>query len=55
MIDEGISVAHMTAVMKELLKGIFKKEVAVRLRPGHFQFVEPGFELDIFCMICGGG
>ncbi|HTC88974.1 MAG TPA: hypothetical protein VK686_11790, partial [Bryobacteraceae bacterium] len=26
----------------------------VRLRPGYFPFVEPGFELDIRCLICGG-
>jgi phenylalanyl-tRNA synthetase alpha chain len=28
--------------------------VTVRLRPGFFPFVEPGFELDIQCLICGG-
>ena len=26
----------------------------MRLRPGYFPFVEPGFELDIQCLICGG-
>ena len=26
----------------------------VRLRPGFFPFVEPGFELDINCLICKG-
>ena len=40
--------------MKTLLTAIFKKEVTVRLRPGYFPFVEPGFELDIRCLICGG-
>ncbi|MBP6990607.1 MAG: phenylalanine--tRNA ligase subunit alpha, partial [Spirochaetes bacterium] len=29
--------------------------VTVRLRPGYFPFVEPGFELDIHCLICDGG
>ena len=33
--------------MKTLLKEIFKKDMEVRLRPGFFPFVEPGFELDI--------
>ena len=28
--------------------------MTVRLRPGFFPFVEPGFELDIQCLICGG-
>jgi phenylalanyl-tRNA synthetase alpha chain len=38
-----------------LLTAIFHREVTVRLRPGYFPFVEPGFELDIQCLICGGG
>ncbi|MDD5341676.1 MAG: phenylalanine--tRNA ligase subunit alpha [Patescibacteria group bacterium] len=54
MIDKDISITNLIAVMKELLSGIFKREVKVRLRPGYFPFVEPGFELDIQCLICGG-
>lgn len=54
MIEKDISISNLIAVMKELLSGIFKKEVTVRLRPGYFPFVEPGFELDIKCLICGG-
>jgi phenylalanyl-tRNA synthetase alpha chain len=54
MIDRDVSVAHLLYFMKTLLKEIFRREVTVRLRPGFFPFVEPGFELDIQCMICGG-
>jgi phenylalanyl-tRNA synthetase alpha chain len=54
LIDEDISVANLIYFMKTLLSEIFKKEVTVRLRPGFFPFVEPGFELDIKCLICGG-
>ena len=54
MIDKDISIANVIAVMNTRLKGIFKKEVKTRLRPGFFPFVEPGFELDINCQICGG-
>lgn len=54
VIDKDISIGHLIAVMKELLQGIFKREVEVRLRPGYFPFVEPGFELDIRCFICQG-
>jgi len=54
MVDKNITVANLIAVMKEMLTQIFKKEVQVRLRPGFFPFVEPGFELDINCLICGG-
>jgi phenylalanyl-tRNA synthetase alpha chain len=54
MIDRDVSVAHMLYFMKSLLTAIFHREVTVRLRPGFFPFVEPGFELDIQCLICGG-
>lgn len=54
MVGKDISVANLIYFMKSLLKEIFKREVEVRLRPGFFPFVEPGFELDIKCLICGG-
>ena len=54
MVDRDVSVAHLLYFMKTLLTEIFKKPVTVRLRPGYFPFVEPGFELDIKCLICGG-
>lgn len=54
MVGKDISVSNLIYFMKELLSQIFKKEVEVRLRPGFFPFVEPGFELDIRCLICSG-
>jgi phenylalanyl-tRNA synthetase alpha chain len=54
MIDRNISIANLIAVMKLLLTEVFQREVEIRLRPGYFPFVEPGFELDIRCEICGG-
>jgi phenylalanyl-tRNA synthetase alpha chain len=54
MVDREVSVAHLIYFMKAMLAAVFKREVAVRLRPGYFPFVEPGFELDIQCLICGG-
>ncbi|HXP83447.1 MAG TPA: phenylalanine--tRNA ligase subunit alpha [Bryobacteraceae bacterium] len=54
MVDRDVSVAHLIYFMKTLLSAIFQRDVTVRLRPGFFPFVEPGFELDIQCLICGG-
>ena len=54
MVDRDVSVAHLLYFMKTLLSAVFGREVTVRLRPGYFPFVEPGFELDIQCLICGG-
>lgn len=52
MVGEDISTANLIYFMSTLLSEIFKQEVEVRLRPGYFPFVEPGFELDIACLIC---
>ena len=54
MIDKDVSIANLIYFMKTLLSEIFKKDVEVRLRPGYFPFVEPGFELDIKCLYCEG-
>jgi len=54
VVDKNISVANLIAVMKTLLSEVFHHDVKVRLRPGFFPFVEPGFELDLNCLLCGG-
>ncbi|MBR6513822.1 MAG: phenylalanine--tRNA ligase subunit alpha [Clostridia bacterium] len=54
MIDENISISNLIYFMKTMLSEVFKQDIKVRLRPGFFPFVEPGFELDISCLICGG-
>ena len=54
MIDKNISISNLIAVLKEMLLGIFKKEIKIRVRPGYFPFVEPGLEVDIYCEICNG-
>ena len=47
MVGKNITVGNLIYFMKTLLREIFKKDMEVRLRPGYFPFVEPGFELDI--------
>ncbi len=54
MVDKNISISNLIYFMKTMLSEVFQKDVTVRLRPGFFPFVEPGFELDIQCLICSG-
>ena len=54
MIDKDISISNLIYFMKTMLSEVFERDVTVRLRPGFFPFVEPGFELDIQCLICEG-
>lgn len=54
MVDKDISISNLIYFMKTMLSEVFERDVKVRLRPGFFPFVEPGFELDVSCLICGG-
>jgi phenylalanyl-tRNA synthetase alpha chain len=54
IIDRKISVGNLLHLMQTLLTEVFGKQVNVRLRPGYFPFVEPGFELDMKCLVCNG-
>lgn len=54
MVDKNISITNLIYFMKTMLSEVFNRDIKVRLRPGFFPFVEPGFELDINCLICGG-
>ena len=54
MVDKDISISNLIFFMKTMLSEVLQKDIKVRLRPGFFPFVEPGFELDISCLICGG-
>ena len=53
-VDEGVSIQHLKGVMDYFVKVFFGKDREVRLRPFHFQFTEPSFEIDISCGLCKG-
>lgn len=55
VVGEGITVGHLIGTMKTFLREVFQAEIEVRLRPGYFPFVEPGFELDARCPFCTDG
>ena len=55
VVDEGITVGHLIGTMKTFLRELFGRELDIRLRPGYFPFVEPGFELDARCPFCASG
>ncbi len=55
MVDREVSVANLISTLRIMLSQVMEREVTIRLRPGYFPFVEPGFECDMQCLICGGG
>ena len=59
VVDEGITVGHLTGTLKGFLREFLHRgqvaDLDVRLRPGYFPFVEPGFEFDVRCPFCEEG
>lgn len=53
-IDKNVSIAHLKGVFDYFAQSFFGPERKTRLRPFHFQFTEPSFEVDITCGICNG-
>lgn len=54
MVGKDVNLANFKFVIKEFFRRLFKKNVAIRLRPSYFPFVEPGLEVDVECVKCGG-
>lgn len=54
MIDKTVSVTELKGVFDYFVKQYFGADRETRLRPYHFRFTEPSFELDISCAVCGG-
>lgn len=54
IVEKDFSFASGLLLMRTILAKVFGREVEVRMRAGFFPFVEPGFEIDMQCLVCGG-
>ena len=53
-IDKIINITNLKGTINYFVKEYFGEESEARLRPFHFQFTEPSFEVDITCAVCKG-
>ncbi len=54
VVDEKISIADLKGTLDYFVKSYFGADRKTRIRPYHFQFTEPSFEVDITCGACLG-
>jgi len=54
VVDKNISIEHLIGTLDFFFRNFFGKDRKSRLRPYHFQFTEPSFEVDINCSVCLG-
>jgi phenylalanyl-tRNA synthetase alpha chain len=53
-IDKGITMADLKGTLYEFARRFFGEDRKVRFRCDYFPFVEPGVEMAIGCLVCGG-
>jgi Phenylalanyl-tRNA synthetase alpha subunit len=54
MVDRNVPFSAGRLLVNTILSTVFGREVPVRMRAGFFPFVEPGFEIDMQCLVCEG-
>ena len=54
IVDREFTFTSGKIMIKSILSKVFGRDVPVRMRIGFFPFVEPGFEIDMSCLVCGG-
>jgi len=53
-VDKGITMTELKGTLYEFARRFFGEERKVRFRCDYFPFVEPGVEMAIECLVCGG-
>jgi phenylalanyl-tRNA synthetase alpha chain len=54
VVDEGITIQHLKGTIEHFAREFYGEDATARIRPFHFQFTEPSFEVDFSCSICHG-
>ncbi len=54
IVDKSVPFTAGRLLINTILSTVFGREVNTRMRAGFFPFVEPGFEIDMECLVCHG-
>jgi phenylalanyl-tRNA synthetase alpha chain len=54
VVGEKVSISDLKGTLNYFVKSYFGENRVSRIRPYHFQFTEPSFEVDISCGVCFG-
>ncbi len=54
VVDKGINIQHLKGVIDHFAREFYGPGAKSRIRPFHFQFTEPSFEVDFSCTVCDG-
>ena len=54
IVDKDLSFSSGKVMIQTILEKVFGRKINVRMREGFFPFTEPGYEIDMECLVCGG-
>lgn len=54
LVDKNVSIPNLKGTFDFFTQNFFGPDRVTRLRPYHFRFTEPSFEVDVTCGVCGG-
>lgn len=54
LVDEKVSIGDLKGTFDYFTSRFFGPQRVIRLRPHHFRFTEPSFEVDVTCGVCLG-
>jgi phenylalanyl-tRNA synthetase alpha chain len=55
LVDRKVTFGDLKGILTTFINEFFGQKIDVRFRPSFFPFTEPSAEVDIQCVICGGG
>lgn len=53
-INENLAITNLKGTLEYFVKSYFGEDREARIRPYHFEFTEPSFEVDVSCGVCKG-
>lgn len=53
-VSDDLSITNLKGVLDYFVKSYFGSDRKARIRPYHFEFTEPSFEVDVTCGVCLG-
>jgi phenylalanyl-tRNA synthetase alpha chain len=55
LVDKNVSMADLKGTLAHFVRQMFGSDIPVRFRASYFPFTEPSMEVDMGCVMCGGG
>jgi len=55
VVDRGVTMGDLKGTLNMIVGKLYGESTKTRFRPHHFPFTEPSCEVDVQCVVCGGG